>query len=544
MIKISISNLPILGDLFSFRNLNTRKLQLNDDKLLTLQSLIDDNMTKINTTNDIGESNINFGECQKKLRKYYNIPDDVSLTLIKLDYRKEDSKISQIEYEIFNPKNRSEKLDLSICADEKIEVINPIDITSNKINNLIKSDNNFNFTDFSESLYKDKCSKFTSEDGAYVLTQDRILDYNYENEYCQKGCTLKEINATSGNAICRCPTNNGFRNISLDSYEEEIVNIESQLGKDKYKNNRYSATNIKALKCLKNIFDSGFVKNYIFIIFTLLLVIYLALFAYNLISYNTIRAQDYNINKIAKQKNSKKEKIKESVKVKPEEKDANTDKELTNKTKKINKDTNEDDEGLSFEKARKRYENKSFAEIIKKCLFEREIIISLITKKDIKIKALILVLSLINYLAVNTFFFSEKNIHQIYLDKNEYNASYQFKFIISSLFISFIFISISKFFYLKRKGTFQLKKGKPIAIIVGALFSTLFVFYWLYIGAVTSLYINIKKHLIVNTILCFIFSIIFDGLLSFISATLLYVATHNGKEKIYKIRKFMEEYIN
>ena len=88
------------------------------------------------------------------------------------------------------------------------------------------------------------------------------------------------------------------------------------------------------------------------------------------------------------------------------------------------------------------------------------------------------------------------------------------------------------------------QKGKPIAIIVGALFSTLFVFYWLYIGSVTALYINIKKHLIVNTILCFIFSIIFEGLLALISAALLYVSTHSDKEKLYKIRKFMEEYIN
>ena len=557
MIKISIFNLPYLCNLCSYRNLNERKLGANEDQYIPLQSLIDDKIAKINITNNIEESNINLGDCEKKLRKYYNIPDDVSLTLIKLDYKKDDSKISQVEYEIFNPKNRSEKLDLSICAEEKIEVINPIDISSNKINNinnLIQSENNLQFTDFSESLYKDICTKFISEDGAFVLTQDRILDYNYENDYCQKGCALKELNVTLGKAICLCPPNNGFRNITIDNYEEEIVNIDSQLGKDKYRNNKYSLTNIQAMKCLKNIFDSGFVKNYIFIIFTLLLVIYLALFAYNLISYNAIKDQDYNINKIEKKKNNKKDKvkvkekpkdkIKESVKVKPHEKDANTDKRLTeNKNKKKNEE-NEDDEYLSFEKAKKRYENKSFIDIIKKSLIDREIIISFINKKDIKLKALLLVLSLINYLAVNTFFFSEKNIHQIYLDKNEYNISYQFKYIISSLFISFVFISLAKFFYLKRKGTFQLKKGKPIAIIVGALFSTLFVFYWLYIGSVTALYINIKKHLIVNTLLCFIFSIIFEGLLALISAALLYVSTHSDKEKLYKIRKFMEEYIN
>ena len=110
MIKISIFNLPYLCNLCSYRNLNERKLGVNDDQYIPLQSLIDDKIAKINITNNIEESNINLGDCEKKLRKYYNIPDDVSLTLIKLDYKKDDSKISQVEYEIFNPKNRSEKL--------------------------------------------------------------------------------------------------------------------------------------------------------------------------------------------------------------------------------------------------------------------------------------------------------------------------------------------------------------------------------------------------------------------------------------------------
>ena len=34
--------------------------------------------------------------------------------------------------------------------------------------------------EFFKSLYKDICSQFLSEDGAYALIQDRLLDYNYE----------------------------------------------------------------------------------------------------------------------------------------------------------------------------------------------------------------------------------------------------------------------------------------------------------------------------------------------------------------------------
>ena len=545
VIKISIFDLPIFGNLFNFRNLkneNIRQLQLNEDELLSFQSLSDDNMTKINITNDFEESNINLGDCEKKLREYYNIPDNVSLAIIKLDYKKNDSKISQIEYEIFNPKNRSEKLDLSICSEEKIKVINPINIVSNKINNLIPSDNNMQFTELSEFLYKDICSKFISEDGAYVLTQDRILDYNYEKDYCQKGCTIKEINATSGNVICLCPPNNGFGNITIENiYKEEILNIENELMKNdnKYSTNKYSNTNIKALKCAKNIFSSEGAKNYIFIIFTILFAFYLGLFIYNIIfRYKNIKFLD-NINS-----NSNKEiKIENKPKkTKSKNEIPKTDDRL--QSSKMNKNAEiKDIENYNFDQAKEYYKNKSFINILMTCLEKRDLIVSFKDKNSIKvIRALILVLSLINYFAVNTFFFSEKNIHQIYLDKNVYNFSYQFKYIISSLFISFIFVSFAKYFYSIRKYNCTFWNSKLMSIIACAISSAIFFFYWLYIGSVTSLYINIKKHLIINTILCFLFVAIFDGLISLTSAALRYFSINYDKKKMYEISQFINRY--
>ena len=272
---------------------------------------------------------------------------------------------------------------------------------------------------------------------------------------------------------------------------------------------------------------SGFVKNYIFIIFTLLLVAYVGLFIFNLISEN----KETNITKEKPQKNSVE---------KPEEK-PNTNKNLNSDVRLSQSESTKKDD---FKEAKKIYKDKSFIYIMKACLIKREVICSFLNHdyKNLQIKTLVIVTALINYIVVNTFFFSEKNIHQIYLDKNEYNFSYQFKYIISSLFISFIFISISKFFYSRNEGRHLLWKYTPTVIGACVISGILLIFYWLYIGAVTSLYINIKKHLIVNTVLCVIFSIIFEGLLSLISAALLYFAFQRDKGKWYKISKFMLQY--
>ena len=96
-----------------------------------------------------------------------------------------------------------------------------------------------------------------------IIIDDPIssLDYNYEEQYCQKGCTMQELNVTSGTVACLCPPNNGFGNLSIDNiddnvYQEESVNINIDTNKDKYNTQKYSYTNIKALQCVKGIFNT------------------------------------------------------------------------------------------------------------------------------------------------------------------------------------------------------------------------------------------------------------------------------------------------
>ena len=100
------------------------------EKLLSKLDMIKNRILDESNNNENTDINgIDLGECENILRKYYNIPDDIELFLLKLDIRKNNSKYSQIQYEIFNPYNRSEKLNLSLCQEQeqKVTLINQID---------------------------------------------------------------------------------------------------------------------------------------------------------------------------------------------------------------------------------------------------------------------------------------------------------------------------------------------------------------------------------------------------------------------------------
>ena len=157
--------------------------------------------------------------------------------------------------------------------------------------------------------------------------------------------------------------------------------------------------------------------------------------------------------------------------------------------------------------------------IIIKTLKKKQIILSIIDNKNKKrIFYIVLLISIIiNYIGINTFFMSENNIHQIYLDKNIYNFGKQFKYIIISLFISRIIFCLPKLCSNK-----DVIKNNIIYIILFSISFIVFIFYWIYVGSVTSLYINSKRHLLLNIIICLLFDIIFDVILTLIIATSRY----------------------
>ena len=520
--------------------------QLEENGNNAYQSLIDDNLVQLNGTDTLGDSDIDLGPCEGKLRKYYNIPEEDKLYIIKVDFKKNDSTINNVQYEVFNSKNRTQLLDLSICKDEKVIIKNSLDKSfANKVNFVVGSSSTFSE---SSGFYDDKCYRFSSPEGADVLLQDRLNDYNYKDQICQTGCEFKSFNSNTNEVYCLCEPNKGFPNISVSNVDELLDGnndmLASYIKSEKpVKNQEYSGVNADYLKCTKNI-SIDFLKNYILILYTLLLIGYIAVCTIFILFKNKY------IKKLSLKNET--EQINEKPKASPPKPHKKVDLQVIGNSKtssksefkkSIHKDpyAKPDTDLLEFEKSKE--DERKFLQIFISSIKNREIVLFAFKEdKNISIlKISLLIFALINYFGTNTFFFTEKNIHQIYLDKGNYNFGYQFKYIFAATILSFIFLSLAKFLITVHSNNphheISLMKIKFWILLCSS--GIIFVFYWIYIGSITSTFVNAKTHLIINIILTFILTSILDCLLALISAGLRYFSIRKGNKKLYSISKII-----
>ena len=126
-----------------------------------------------------GEITINLGECENKLKVENYLNNDDSLIIYKMDYYINDLLIPITEYEIYNPITK-EKLDLSICNEEKITINIPVVIDENDL---------YKYNPDSD-YYKDRCYPSTEECGDENTLEERKNYFN--NNYlslCEKDCS-------------------------------------------------------------------------------------------------------------------------------------------------------------------------------------------------------------------------------------------------------------------------------------------------------------------------------------------------------------------
>ena len=104
-------------------------------------------------------SSIDLNECEEIIKDKYNIDDNKSLIITKVDIKRNDTMSTQIEYEVYNPINLK-KLNLSICEYEnaKIYLYTPVDLDSNIVR-LAKQlkEQGYDLFDSSDIFYNDIC---------------------------------------------------------------------------------------------------------------------------------------------------------------------------------------------------------------------------------------------------------------------------------------------------------------------------------------------------------------------------------------------------
>ena len=233
---------------------------------------------KINKNKNI--SIINLGECENKIKEEYNIPNNESLLIYKLDILKSEMKVPRIEYEVYYPlyENKLFLLNLSICKDIKINIDIPIIINEKDIDKL----------NINSKYYKDICYKAKSDNNTDITLNDRKEEYinKYMNP-CEENCLFEEYQKDIKKAKCLCNIKD-----KLKYYSEISRNRTLLLKGFKDINN---IMNLNIMKCYYILFNIDNISNNIG--FYIILFVLIFHFIVQIIFYK----KDYNIikNKIS-----------------------------------------------------------------------------------------------------------------------------------------------------------------------------------------------------------------------------------------------------
>ena len=198
---------------------------------------------KINTYKNL--STVNLGSCETQLKRIYHINENVSLIILKVDYKMDGLLIPVIGYEVYHPLNNSQ-LDLSYCSNTTVKINIPVSIDEDK---LYKYDPNSDF-------YNDDCYAYTTEDGTDIIINDRKNEFKNNNlSLCENNCTYNGYDSNTKKALCECEAKITINLISKIDTEENILS-------NKFNSSKNNTSSLDAMKCASLLFSKdGLLSN-------------------------------------------------------------------------------------------------------------------------------------------------------------------------------------------------------------------------------------------------------------------------------------------
>ena len=212
---------------------------------------------KTNTTS------IDLGDCETKLKDKYNISENDSLYILKMDVKQDGYNIPKIQYEVYYPLHNDSKLhllDLSVCKDINIDIYLPISLNGS-----------LDEIDPKSKFYNDICTTYITENGTDLTLSERKKNYINNNLAArEENCEFIDYNKTIEKAICSCKVKTDF----ISKISENILNKEeSHKSFTDFKN----IFNIKVLKCIHLIFSAkAFKENYANIIIISIILLFIS----------------------------------------------------------------------------------------------------------------------------------------------------------------------------------------------------------------------------------------------------------------------------
>ena len=588
--KLYDTILDAIENAFTSENYDTTNIDSGEDQIIEQDKIKITLTSTQNLKNNINRNNmtiIDLEECETILRTFYNISENETLYMKKIDVIQEGMKIPKIEYDVYYKlySNNLTKLNLSLCENTKISLSVPVIITESldKLNT-------------SSDYYNDKCSSSKSESGTDITLKDRQAEFIEGNKtVCQDNCDFSFYDSDNQKANCSCNVKE-----SSSSYNDMKINNTKLYENFGDINNKPGVSSLGITSC--NVLSStdNIESNAGFYLLLLILALFIVVFIiFCKRGYNSLENKfDEIIYKKFENKESKNNKIKNStikrsqiqgrngIKIKKKKKkkkkgsskqikysdniilnkDPNKNgelinitsvKEIENQSPKtleesiIKPDTDYEFNWLSYEDALK-YDKRTKCDYYSSLLRSKQLFIfTFCTFNDYNsgvIKKFMFFLAFALHYTVNALFFDESNIHQIYKDEGKFNFGYQIPYIIGSAVISTLALRLMlQFLILTDKDLLEVKlqqtiilaenmkkqKLKNIKIKFAIFFVLNFIllpFFWYYLTCFNAVYKNTQVYLIENTLISFGFSLVYPFIIN-ISPTVIRIRSIQSSKK-------------
>ena len=594
----------IINDLINEFNM-TELDSGNDKKIVDKDKIIIFTSTD-NQKNNEEKNNItmNLGQCENMLKRDYNISNNDSLYILQIISEEEGMKIPKIEYEVYYPLigNNLTKLNLTSCKDTKIEISISVKINGTLDKYNLKSDyyNDICTTTTSESgtdiTLKDRKNEFIDNNMSLCEENCDLIEYNFTKGKAKCSCDIK----------LSIPENYDIK-FNKNDFLKSFIDVKNMFNFNIIK--CYKIFNIEKLMKNYGFFIVGsIIILYFLIMFIFIIYSYdkIKKDIHNIIFALKISPNPIKKNKFAKVENKNKQKYKNQKmkkyldnNIKHKNKDkiikSNEYYKLKSKSKYYRKQVTQNISKYSFNM--KNQKNKVI-------MNEKQIIL---LKKDFELNSLNYIeaiksdhrsycgyyISLIKYnhpilfsfvpfddynsqiikfflfffsfcldFAINALFFTDDTMHKIYKDKGKFDLLYQIPQILYSTIISRIIDTFIRALALSQDNIVELKQIKKkenlkkiqnkIYRIIKIKFTLFFlssfiilIFFGYYITCFCGIYKNTQIHLIKDSIMSLIISLLIPFILYIIPGIFRIPSLRVIKPNrivLYKISQFIENW--
>ena len=203
-------------------------------------------------------SYIDFGKCESVLKNYYELDQNESFIILKMDTFIEGktgpTSVYQLFYPLYDPEKLI-KLDLTPCEGEKISLLYSMELTSPEL------------YDKNNPIYNDICYPYSIKEGVDTTLGDMQKDYTNNNKsLCEENCEYNGYDEKNKLFKCDCQMKENLPKISDIKSDKEKLYFFDEINK---------IANFDVLRCTNLITNKdGLIKNIGFYSFMPTIVVY------------------------------------------------------------------------------------------------------------------------------------------------------------------------------------------------------------------------------------------------------------------------------